>query len=447
MKRILPVIIVLITASLIGIIFIQVSWIRNMLVVKEEQLSEHVIKAMNKVGEELMEQKFALPNIKKQGFRPGFMMPSDQLMNELMKPSTIAKNFTAFEIEEKLRKAFIENNIKDTKFEFAVTSSLTFFSYELKSKNFLNEIEDTLQNRRFVYLLQVPSGSDFESLVPEERMIVVVPNVKNIVLAQLRWMIIGAILFTLILCTAFYVTLTALLRQKKLSEIKNDFINNMTHELKTPLATISLAVDAMRNEKVQGDKEKLQYFSGIIKEENKRMNKQVETILQAALMDKQEIQLNKKPVSVHEVIEGILDNFQLQLDEKQATLDLQLNARNDLIEADEVHFTNLVSNLMDNAVKYSKEQLHLKLSTTSSARYITIKLEDNGIGMSKETQKRIFEKFYRAHTGNIHNVKGFGLGLSYVKTMVDAHEGKIKVDSVLGRGTVFTIDMPLQKEG
>ena len=447
MKRILPVIIVLITASLIGIIFIQVSWIRNMLVVKEEQLSEHVIKAMNKVGEELMEQKFALPNIKKQGFRPGFMMPSDQLMNELMKPSTIAKNFTAFEIEEKLRKAFIENNIKDTKFEFAVTSSLTFFSYELKSKNFLNEIEDTLQNRRFVYLLQVPSGSDFESLVPEERMIVVVPNVKNIVLSQLRWMIIGAILFTLILCTAFYVTLTALLRQKKLSEIKNDFINNMTHELKTPLATISLAVDAMRNEKVQGDKEKLQYFSGIIKEENKRMNKQVETILQAALMDKQEIQLNKKPVSVHEVIEGILDNFQLQLDEKQATLDLQLNARNDLIEADEVHFTNLVSNLMDNAVKYSKEQLHLKLSTTSSARYITIKLEDNGIGMSKETQKRIFEKFYRAHTCNIHNVKGFGLGLSYVKTMVDAHEGKIKVDSVLGRGTVFTIDMPLQKEG
>jgi two-component system, OmpR family, phosphate regulon sensor histidine kinase PhoR len=447
MKRILPVIIVLITASLIGIIFIQVSWIRTMLVVKEEQLSEHVIKAMDKVGEELMEQKFALPNIKKQGFRPGFMMPSDQLMNELMKPSTIAKNFTSFEIEEKLRKAFNENNIKDTKFEFAVTSSLTFFSYELKSKNFLNEVDDTVQNRRFVYLLQVPSGSDFESLVPEERMIVVVPNVKNIVLAQLRWMIIGAIFFTLILCTAFYVTLTALLRQKKLSEIKNDFINNMTHELKTPLATISLAVDAMRNEKVQGNKEKLHYFSGIIKEENKRMNKQVETILQAALMDKQEIQLNKKPVQVHAVIEGILDNFQLQLNEKQATLDLQLNAKNDWIAADEVHFTNLVANLMDNAVKYSKEQLHLKLSTSSSGKYITIRLEDNGIGMSKETQKRIFEKFYRAHTGNIHNVKGFGLGLSYVKTMIDAHEGKIKVDSMLGRGTVFTIDMLLQKEG
>jgi two-component system phosphate regulon sensor histidine kinase PhoR len=260
-------------------------------------------------------------------------------------------------------------------------------------------------------------------------------------------MIIGAIFFTLILCTAFYVTLTALLRQKKLSEIKNDFINNMTHELKTPLATISLAVDAMRNEKVQGNKEKLHYFSGIIKEENKRMNKQVETILQAALMDKQEIQLNKKPVQVHAVIEGILDNFQLQLNEKQATLDLQLNAKNDLIAADEVHFTNLVANLMDNAVKYSKEQLHLKLSTSSSGKYITIRLEDNGIGMSKETQKRIFEKFYRAHTGNIHNVKGFGLGLSYVKTMVDAHEGKIKVDSMLGRGTVFTIDMLLQKEG
>jgi two-component system phosphate regulon sensor histidine kinase PhoR len=259
-------------------------------------------------------------------------------------------------------------------------------------------------------------------------------------------MLSGAILFTLILLAAFYVTVSALLRQKKLSEIKNDFINNMTHEFKTPLATISLAVDALRTEKVSNDKEKMQYFTGIIKEENKRMNKQVETILQAALMDRQEINLNKKPVHVHAVIEQVLENFDLQLQHKNGYADLHLNAKNDLIMADEVHFTNLINNLVDNAVKYSKDNLVLKLYTSSNARGIVIRIEDNGIGMSKESVKRIFEKFYRVHTGNLHNVKGFGLGLSYVKTIVDAHQGKIKVDSTLGKGTAFTIEMPYSKE-
>jgi two-component system, OmpR family, phosphate regulon sensor histidine kinase PhoR len=254
------------------------------------------------------------------------------------------------------------------------------------------------------------------------------------------------VLFTLVLLTAFYVTIYALLRQKKMSEIKNDFINNMTHEFKTPLATISLAVDALRNEKVQNDKEKMQYFSGVIKEENKRMNKQVETILQAALMDRQEIQLNRRSARVHEMIHIALDNFGLQLEEKKGKVELILNAKNDLISADEVHFTSLISNLVDNAVKYSKENLHVKVVTASNSKNISIKIEDNGIGMSKETQKRIFEKFYRAHTGNLHNVKGFGLGLSYVKTMIDAHGGKIKVESALGRGTTFTIEMPLITE-
>jgi two-component system, OmpR family, phosphate regulon sensor histidine kinase PhoR len=257
-------------------------------------------------------------------------------------------------------------------------------------------------------------------------------------------MIGGAILFTLILCTAFYVTVHALYRQKKMSEIKNDFINNMTHEFKTPLATISLAVDAMRNEKVLQDRQKMDYFSSIIKEENKRMNKQVETILQASLMDRQEIQLNRKPIHVHQVIRAVLDNFNLQLADKNGEAALQLKADNDLIEGDEIHFSNLISNLVDNAVKYSKDNLLIRVSTFNIGKNISIRIEDNGIGMNKETQKRIFEKFYRAHTGNLHNVKGFGLGLSYVKTMVDAHGGKIRVESTIGKGTTFIIEMPLK---
>ena len=246
--------------------------------------------------------------------------------------------------------------------------------------------------------------------------------------------------------SAFYITVNALLRQKKLSEIKNDFINNMTHELKTPLATISLAIDALKNEKVIQDREKMDYFNSIIKEENKRMNKHVETILQAAVMDRQEIQLTKQPVQVNGLINEILSNYALQLHEKNGTVELHLNARRDLINADPVHFRNLISNLIDNAVKYSKGNLLLKISTSNTSRNLVMRFEDNGIGMSKETVRRIFEKFYRAHTGNIHNVKGFGLGLSYVKTIIDAHNGKIKVESTLGRGSTFTIEVPLLKE-
>jgi two-component system phosphate regulon sensor histidine kinase PhoR len=190
----------------------------------------------------------------------------------------------------------------------------------------------------------------------------------------------------------------------------------------------------------------MDYFSGIIKEENKRMNKHVETILQAAVMDRQELQLNKQPIHVNDLIHEIMDNYVLQLDEKQGSADLSLNARKDLIEADPVHFRNLISNLVDNAVKYSKDNLVIKITTHSTNKNLVIRVEDNGIGMSKETVRRIFEKFYRAHTGNLHNVKGFGLGLSYVKTIVDAHHGKIKVESVLGKGSSFTLDLPLLKE-
>jgi two-component system phosphate regulon sensor histidine kinase PhoR len=218
----------------------------------------------------------------------------------------------------------------------------------------------------------------------------------------------------------------------------------MTHEFKTPLATISLAVDALRNEKVVQDREKSSYFAGIIKEENRRMNKQVETILQASLLDRQDQQLNLRSLHVHQIIQEAMENFQLQLEGKGGSSELQLNAKSDLIEADEVHFMNLITNLIDNAVKYSKDNLLIKITTHSTTKSLFIRIEDNGIGMNKETQRRIFEKFYRAHTGNLHNVKGFGLGLSYVKTIVEAQQGKIKVDSTIGKGTTFTLEFPLK---
>jgi two-component system, OmpR family, phosphate regulon sensor histidine kinase PhoR len=238
-----------------------------------------------------------------------------------------------------------------------------------------------------------------------------------------------------------------MLKQKKISEIKSDFINNMTHEFKTPIATISLAVDALKNEKVVGNMEKTNYFTGIIKDENRRMNKQVESILQAALLDKQELQLNIKPLHVNALVQNGFEHFKIMLEQNNGTADVQLNAKYDVITGDEVHINNLVRNLMDNAIKYAKSDtpLHIRISTSNTKKSLFIYIEDNGIGMTKETVNRIFEKFFRAHTGNVHNVKGFGLGLTYVKAIIDAHKGRIKVESTLGKGSIFTIELPLNE--
>jgi two-component system phosphate regulon sensor histidine kinase PhoR len=373
--------------------------------------------------------------------------PKDQLLN-LMRVPSVSQKYSVMDIQRKLRKSFEKHGQGNTRFEFAIVSSAITFSYEMVSPRFEQRYEqamtDTLHNWVAVWPLVSLSGSETESLSPDERLIVVISDLQDFVLRSMGWMIAGAILFTLIIIAAFYLTVRTILHQKKLSEMKSDFINNMTHELKTPLATISLAVDALRNEKVISDREKIGYFSGIIKDENKRMNKQVETILQAALMDKDAIQVKRQPIHVHAILEAIRENFELQLNERGGKVTLELAATDDMVEVDELHFTNMLSNLVDNAVKYSRELVppDIRISTRNSGSMLNIRVEDNGIGMNKETLSRIFERFYRAHTGNVHNVKGFGLGLSYVKSVVDAHQGRIRVESTPGRGSVFTLEIP-----
>ena len=437
MKKIFPIISVLIFLSLIGLIFFQFLWIKQSLKDKEHQLEEHLIIVTATAGNELVEQK-------------GNLSPFDSKKNTdalsplNVFPLTITHKFSRDEIKAKIKSAFVKHDLKDMPFEFAVTPT-SMIGEQVQSDNFSQLYLDTVNNKNFVYELQAPTGSLSEGVSPEELLIVVVPGIKNIIWKQMSWMIIAAVIFTVIIFSAFFITLRALLKQKKLSEIKSDFINNMTHEFKTPLATISLAVDALKNEKVINDWDKSEYFTGIIKEENKRMNKQVETILQAAMLDKQQIQLNLKVLHANDLINTAVNNMKLPVEEKKGKLKVELNATNDVIIADEVHFTNLINNLLDNALKYSKENLLIKLTTQTINNNFRIKIEDNGIGMNKETVHRIFEKFYRAHTGNIHNVKGFGLGLSYVKTIVAAHKGKIKAESTLGKGSCFIIDMP-QKE-
>ena len=442
MKRTFPSIIILISLSLFGLILLQASWLQNLLELTKTQLDNNFNQAglsvVNELGKNVYNgQLLRLP-------KRGGLFNSEVPLHSPKTP-TVEEKFSPQEIQAKIQSAFESANLKNLKFEFAVTN--TSDDYEMYSKGYEKEYWDTVNNKRRYFAILPDNGSEIEGVVSFEHLIIVVPDFKRQIWASLRWVIIGAITFMLVIIAAFYVTVKSLLNQKKLSEIKSDFINNMTHEFKTPLATISLAVDALKNEKVQASPEKARYFTGIIKEENIRMNKHVETILQAALMEKQELQLQLTPLHVHEIIQHNLDNFQLQLQSQDGQVKLLLNAKNDLISADEVHFSNLISNLIDNAIKYSEGKPVIEITTHSTKNSIIIQIADNGIGMSKETVKRIFEKFYRAHTGNLHNVKGFGLGMSYVKTVIDAHKGKIKVDSTLGKGSTFTIEMPLDQSG
>lgn len=440
MNRIFPIITVLILVSLFGIILFQILWIHGAVETEELKFKEHVINATSLASQNLTEEKGNLLPIP---HKDQLLFPSEKLQSELFRPS-ISRKYSVEEINQIIRKSFDKSNLKKVPFEFAITS-FSLVGEDLMSKNFYRLDKDTVNNIKQVIPLQSPSGSLSEGIAEDEYLVILVPHVKSFIWRSMTWFIIGATLFTLIIITAFFVTVKALLKQKKLSEIKSDFINNMTHEFKTPLATISLAVDAIKNEKVINNRQKMDYFTGIIKEENKRMNKQVETILQAALLDRNEVQLNLKKLHAHELIDSALNNIYLQIEEKKGKIDINYAATKDELMVDDVHFTNLVSNLLDNAVKYSQDNLQIKLSTYNTANHFYIKIEDNGIGMNKETVSRIFEKFYRAHTGNLHNVKGFGLGLSYVKTMVNAHHGSIKAESVPGKGTIFTVSIPLFK--
>ncbi len=439
MKRIFPIITVLVVLSLLGIIYFQITWTRQTYKDKQLKFDETIDMVTQSVALSLIDQ-YSQENPFNGRKNTDLLFPLNVFSN------SIAEHFTVEQVHDLISRTFKKYGVDHIGFEFAINSS-SIMSKELQSKKFYSSYIDNEHYRTVIYPLTAPSGSYTEGLMPEEALYLVVPDkgVSQLVWHELIWMVLASVLFTAIIFAAFYLTIRALLNQKKLSEIKSDFINNMTHEFKTPLATISLAVDALKNEKVINDRQKLDYFSGIIKDENKRMNKQVESILQAALMDKQEMQLTLRPTHAHELIQIALNNIKLPLKEKDGTLLADLVAKNDCIMADEVNFTNIINNLLDNALKYSKEKPVIKISTSNFNSHFRIRIEDNGIGMSKETIQRIFEKFYRAHTGNIHNVKGFGLGLSYVKSVVDAHHGKVKVDSTLGKGSCFTLEFRSEK--
>lgn len=272
------------------------------------------------------------------------------------------------------------------------------------------------------------------------------PDMNHYILGTAR-MMIPSLIFTVILLVTFIFTVYIILRQKKVSEMKNDFINNMTHEFKTPLSSISLAAQMLADQSIKKTDQMYESLSRVINDETKRLRFQVEKVLQMSLYDRDNIAFKPKEIDANALISGVIKTFTLKVSQNGGEITSDLQAEDAQIYVDEMHFTNVIFNLMDNAVKYKRDdvQLHLTLRTWNAHGKLYISVEDNGIGIQKDDLKRIFEKFYRVHTGNKHDVKGFGLGLAYVKKIIDLHKGNIRAESELGEGTKFIITIPTLK--
>ena len=437
MKKTFPVIFTLITLSIIGILFIQITWLQGLFILSKNQLSEKLnqsgLTVVSEVGKKMNSGlSFRLP-------KRGILSLDNEYHIHKFEESTISDIYNLKEINDKIKAALAKYELGDLNFEFAIADKKGVI--ELKSKKFDDIFSDDLNSLQA--RVPVIPQDIIEPVGPFESLIIIVPNVRLYLLSSLQWIITGAILFILVVLAAFFITIRSLLTQRKVNEIKSDFINNMTHELKTPLATISLAVDALKTAKVQADAKSVEYFSNIIKEENVRMNKHVETILEAGQLEKKEIELNKQPVDVHDLIQGVIDSFKLQLEGKPSSVTTHLDATHPEIIVDEEHLLHVLSNLIDNAIKYSKDTIDIEVRTKNVNSKLVISIKDKGIGMSPDTSKHIFEKFYRAHSGNIHNVKGFGLGMSYVKWVIDLHKGKIHVNSEIDKGTTIELELPI----
>ena len=268
------------------------------------------------------------------------------------------------------------------------------------------------------------------------------PDRKKFLYTSMSPMILSSSIFFLMVVAAFILSFQIIFKQKKLSDMKTDFINNMTHELKTPIATISIASEMLKDNTISELKENREKYASIIFDENKRLYNHVEQVLQIARLEKGELQLNLEDRDVHAIISATAARFNLILEELDGKIELNLKAEHPILKVDEMHFTNVINNLIDNAIKYNDKLPLIKINTLNIITGIQIEVEDNGVGLSKEDQQKVFEKFYRVSRGNVHDTKGFGLGLSYVQSIVEKHHGKVWVESKLKEGSKFIIQLP-----
>jgi two-component system phosphate regulon sensor histidine kinase PhoR len=421
-RRIIIFTIIVMTIALIGLMGIQIYWINNASAVKEATFQRTVTDVLSKVVnkiEKLEKRKASEAN------------PYEGMLN-FNRHLLYERFITESQLDSLI---LLELNIRgiDTRFEFGI--------YNPERDVFLIEKDPGMRK------ILIEKGSAARLFVSDiftspEYLLLYFPHEKQFLLTELWGMLLISIILIIVIVYSFTYTITTIFRQKKLSEMKNDFINNMTHEFKTPISTISLACEALSDHDIVRSPKFTESYINIILEENKRLATMAEKILQTAVIEKGQLKMKRERIDLHEVITDVIKNIRIQVEIKDGVIRKQCKATNPVLLGDKVHLTNLVYNLLDNANKYSPRKPVITIRTENTSNGILLTIEDHGIGISKGEQKKIFDKLYRVPTGNIQEVRGFGLGLSYVKAIVEEHHGRISLDSEINKGTIFRVFLP-----
>ncbi|MFT4660763.1 MAG: two-component system phosphate regulon sensor histidine kinase PhoR [Patiriisocius sp.] len=425
MKRTrLRTVILLAVLSIAGILAIQIVWVTKTYNQQEKEFNDRVHIALTQVNKKIQTLRKDSSYI----YNPIEQISSSSFivkMNDTLHP---------YILETLLEQEFTDNNLSK-EFEYGIYDCFTD-SIVFGGKVSLNEVEDQPENVPNIQAIKWERDGHYFGVYFPNKVGDVISNMKI-------WLFLSIILLLVVLFFAY--ALSVILKQKKLSEIKTDFINNMTHELKTPISTIALSSSVLMSDNIVNEPERLHRYAQIIQNENLRLKNQVDKVLQIATLDKDTIELTEEHLNVHNIIKNAINTLDLNLQDKNGEVTLSLEAKRHNIFADKVHITNVIYNLIDNAIKYS-EAPRIEISTREESTNLIINVKDNGLGIEKQNIGSIFEKFYRVPTGNVHNVKGFGLGLYYVKKMVEAHKGEITIESKIGIGSNFQISLPLAKQ-
>ncbi len=466
------VLIPLVTLATIGLMMIQVYWIRDAVKLKQSIFVKDVNHAISQViykidkirlEDRITKQRkfyeenqssfkvydslnrvmyYNYRNINSQTDVDRFVQSSN-MAGKLLSDLTFNYNeqepsnfyYSKKEVINKLITNALKEGDINTNFEFGIYSPATNSMILQKTGNYPR----ALLNESFVFDL-APLISLFS---PPNKLLIYFPNVKRFIISQLWRMLFVSVILFLVIILSFSFSIYTIFRQKRLSEMKNDFINNMTHEFKTPISTIALACEALKDNDIHKTETLYDNYLGIINEENSRLGLMAEQILQTAIIDKGQLKLKKSLNDMHKIINIAVNSKMMAVETKDGKIEMQLFAANHQITGDSIHLTNVIINLLDNAIKYCVKTPHIVINTSNRGNLLLIRIKDNGIGISKSNKNKIFDKLYRVPTGNVHNFKGFGIGLSYVKAIVEEHHGKAYVDSELGKGSVFTIQLPV----
>jgi two-component system phosphate regulon sensor histidine kinase PhoR len=417
----LRIIILLAAISIIGIVIIQTYWFKKAFDLKEKQFNHNVTIALQNVGEALLSYQH-LP------------VPLESMVYQ------ISGNYYVVSLNGEIKTCLLEFLLKK----------------ELEKRNILADFEYGVYNcqtQRMVYGNYVSFEKQKNTSKHRELPVwhddkfyfgVYFPNKNSDMINQMgTWLFFSSIL--LIVCVFFSYSIFVILKQKRLTEVQKDFINNMTHEFKTPLSTIQVTTELLKKPAINQQQDQLQNYISIIQYETSRLKNHVEWVLQSAALDKEKIKLTIENVDIHECIKKAIISLDLLIQDKQGKLITDFNAAKSGVQADQSHLTNVIYNLLDNSIKYSNTDPLITVTTANDKNRLVLKIRDNGNGIPREHIHKVFDKFYRVPTGNIHNVKGFGLGLFYVKTIIKLMKGKISAESKINQGSEFTIYLPLSK--